>query len=741
MSGRVWWPVRTPSQAQRVFIALGYLVALTALGLWAHHGWPPLNGSGAWFYTAGIALLISALVTEPFYTTPAAALANSGALVLIGLLADVEGLHADKTLVSVGRWLLVGLGMTILVISALAIVTHKRLAPTRTNRAARVLSTTFGAGYFLYGVVYVFSAYGAFAKEPSKVALVFLGLVIFMTRPLERIVSRFPAYSSRRLASIQSLAVRDPGLLDVLADRGSVSLGDQIRSGPHTGVVVAATESEDPQRVVVAYDPAAVPSLSDRLKHIPNGSNDDPPVGFVADRTALDEVHLFASTSISDSPIAEGHLVHVPIRDEDVLFQITGASITEERVGQAAHSSYRVTAQKLGTWNEAERRFNLVSWLPKPGAVATLQRREEAAFDSEAVGFVPGSRYGIRYAPSRAVTHNTAILGVLGSGKTTLAQELISRNIDEGLKVLILDITRQHARHFDDLTPAKEMDDRHDRFENRLAPLSNNDRRDADGFFGSEGEFRRALDEDLDDFVNGCDPLRIYNPLSFTVTTMSGFASHGRAEDFRELSTVEKTSLIAEILLSSVARLGESDDARLCLVIEEGHSLVPEPAEGIANEERRAVASSARSVLQGRKYGLGCLLITQRTANVTKTILNQCHTVFALRSFDATGMAFLANYFGESYSRLISSLPQYHAVSFGEGVNCLAPIIIRLNNPASFRDGRWLARLPDLRRRRADCLAATQQAAIERGSAIPEGTGPDAEPDSDAGPDTDDVPF
>lgn len=94
-------------------------------------------------------------------------------------------------------------------------------------------------------------------------------------------------------------------------------------------------------------------------------------------------------------------------------------------------------------------------------------------------------------------------------------------------------------------------------------------------------------------------------------------------------------------------------------------------------------------MLQGRKYGYGCLLISQRTANVTKTILNQCHTVFALRSYDATGIGFLANYLGDAYARLISSLPQYHCAAFGGGISCTAPVVIRLNNQEEFNRGYW----------------------------------------------------
>ena len=65
-----------------------------------------------------------------------------------------------------------------------------------------------------------------------------------------------------------------------------------------------------------------------------------------------------------------------------------------------------------------------------------------------------------------------------------------------------------------------------------------------------------------------------------------------------------------------------TDEARLCLVYEEAHSLVPECNSVAAEGNKMATATSARAILHGRTYGLGCLLVTQRTVNVAKTILN-----------------------------------------------------------------------------------------------------------------------
>ncbi|MDP9098905.1 MAG: hypothetical protein M3N48_07920, partial [Verrucomicrobiota bacterium] len=72
------------------------------------------------------------------------------------------------------------------------------------------------------------------------------------------------------------------------------------------------------------------------------------------------------------------------------------------------------------------------------------------------------------------------------------------------------------------------------------------------------------------------------------------------------------------------------------------------------------------------------------TANVTKTILNQCNTIFAMRTFDDTGKDFLANYIGADYANSLSSLSERQAVFFGKASSCENPILIRLNDREAF---------------------------------------------------------
>jgi hypothetical protein len=84
--------------------------------------------------------------------------------------------------------------------------------------------------------------------------------------------------------------------------------------------------------------------------------------------------------------------------------------------------------------------------------------------------------------------------------------------------------------------------------------------------------------------------------------------------------------------------------------------------------------------------------VTQRTANVTKSILNQCNTIFGMRVYDATGMGFPENYVGPAYAPLLATLRDRQAVVFGRASSCNAPLIVDLNHTDSFLDGFWKSR-------------------------------------------------
>ena len=70
-------------------------------------------------------------------------------------------------------------------------------------------------------------------------------------------------------------------------------------------------------------------------------------------------------------------------------------------------------------------------------------------------------------------------------------------------------------------------------------------------------------------------------------------------------------------------RVEESD--RYLVVMEEAHRYLSTGGSGTAQEIVQ------RIVKEGRKYGIGAMIVSQRPSEVDETILSQCGTFIALR--------------------------------------------------------------------------------------------------------------
>jgi hypothetical protein len=299
-------------------------------------------------------------------------------------------------------------------------------------------------------------------------------------------------------------------------------------------------------------------------------------------------------------------------------------------------------------------------------------------------------------------------LGILGIGKTYLAWELAERMLAENIKVVALDITGKYSKHFPVHHSSEVEKGVQEEIGSRIASNYGSFELE-DGHAGNIRQFETEINEVLERFFESDARLLILNPNGYSVSRIEGFPRGGQAERLFDLSMVEVTRMVSEKLLNLVQAADTAEEleegkARICLVLEEAHSLVPEWNSVAMEGEKTAVNGTARAILQGRKYGLGCLLITQRTANVTKSILNQCNTVFGLRNFDATGAGFLENYIGSAYAGLIATLRERHAIVFGRASSCNAPVVLRLNDASTFDASFW--------KPRAETIPTTQASSL-----------------------------
>ena len=101
----------------------------------------------------------------------------------------------------------------------------------------------------------------------------------------------------------------------------------------------------------------------------------------------------------------------------------------------------------------------------------------------------------------------------------------------------------------------------------------------------------------------------------------------------------------------------------LLLLMEEAHNYL--------NNEGSALPVVQKIVKEGRKYGIGAMIVSQRPSEVNSTILSQCGTFFALRLANATDRGHITSAVTDNLEGLTSMLPILRtgeAIILGEAV-------------------------------------------------------------------------
>lgn len=112
-----------------------------------------------------------------------------------------------------------------------------------------------------------------------------------------------------------------------------------------------------------------------------------------------------------------------------------------------------------------------------------------------------------------------------------------------------------------------------------------------------------------------------------------------------EIANSKATLRLTELYLSAIMTWARQHrKAReIMIVLEEAHTIIPEVfGAGFDYDTQWVVGRIGQIALQGRKYGVGLLVVSQRTALVSKTILSQCNTFFTYSLIDQTSLNFFA---------------------------------------------------------------------------------------------------
>lgn len=424
-------------------------------------------------------------------------------------------------------------------------------------------------------------------------------------------------------------------------------------------------------------------------------------VGYVTTGSNINTINfaLIRDTGNEDLQVGEGSILKTKIYTTDTLYQVLDGNTKEEHLQDFDSHGYVVgIARKLGRYNFDTKELNTSKWLPLSYAPLFFAFPDSSKSDElkrialDSIGRLPQTTLEIPISNfPDLVTHNTAILGILGIGKSCLTHELITKIIRETkTQVICIDITNEYQEELKSYgLNVKELDA--EKINTNIAPNYESINKDqAKG--GNRGDFRKEIEIEIKSFLEqNNDRVLLINPEEYLVSSQTNEIKKKKIGDewieeapMRDISVAEITRIISEIALEICKAKGRTKDPRCLLVYEEAHSLVPEWSSASNEGEEKATNGTAKVILQGRKYGLGCFLIAQRTANVSKSILNQCNTIFAMRVFDDTGKEFLSNYIGKDYANTLSTLEERQAIAIGKGLRLKQPVILELNEKKYF---------------------------------------------------------
>jgi hypothetical protein len=116
----------------------------------------------------------------------------------------------------------------------------------------------------------------------------------------------------------------------------------------------------------------------------------------------------------------------------------------------------------------------------------------------------------------------------------------------------------------------------------------------------------------------------------------------------------------------------------LLIVLEEAHNYLPSGENSIASRNVQRIAK------EGRKYGVGLMLVTQRPSELDETVLSQCGTIIALRMNNTKDRGYVSAAIQDELRSIVDLLPSLRtgeAIISGEGVSI--PSRIQFNKLAN----------------------------------------------------------
>jgi hypothetical protein len=650
-----------------------------------------------WFTSGFLLLILLSLIDQPHFSTDSNIFINSitGAISL--LLINQESRD----------WIFITFlsGCGYLAISSLVIIWLRDkplIHETRILQFLSRLNRQIGRPEAIFSAFFLWGALNQFGANSHQFNALLLFWVVFMIINIPAIAILLSALfdpakkenKTNAIGKVFRVQAKNTFLIKVFTEqKGSFSTFDFVEFKFNLdndglvrhGLVIETYVLNEEQWIKVLTDQSITKLFSQtyfenhtidmvyKIEEFPQGDFLNRYIGLVSENSSIGKIKFYYNPK---NPIQEGQLLEVRAggTSELIYYQVVEGLTKFEQLEEKNENGFIIgEAIQLGTWDKDKVRFEKFGWVPninspllKAGEIEPV-KLDDGEFQ---IGHIPNSNFPVIINKELALTHHTAVLGVTGTGKSVFSRNLIREHLKEDdVKVICIDFTGEYKNKFDDLKPvdvissavAEQAFKDIDWIERTV---SSNYGKDNDATIAKRKEVSILIHKEIEEFIKNPD---------------------ARISIF-ELPDVNNTSGILEYtrlffkLLFYVAKKDGLFGKKVCLVLEEAHTVIPEwNFVGIADKSSQSLLNSiAQIALQGRKYNVGLLVIAQRTANVSKTVLTQCNTIIAFQEFDKTSSEFLANYFGQGIANTLPNLKFRQAIAAGKALKSNVPMIFEV---------------------------------------------------------------
>lgn len=596
-----------------LFMIIHYFIKRTPL--------PTTDTKDIWFYSGLGAMLFSLLFIEPYFTSPKNVLTNSLPLFLVFL--SIKQNYSNKLV-----WLVIFIFICIMILSSILSMVLSEIGKNKSDRhivnkisnIIKNFAVKFGQGKVLYSIIFISTLliyYGGNRDDNnySLAMFIFLFFIILINpknfnnsfsikkkdKNIDAIGEIFAVQSNKiylakvfedkkninKFTTIKFKNCQDKTLIGFIFDIYELNNQQWVK----ICILEETSEGNDKITANVVYK-IENKDLEIQINNF---------VGIVSENSNILKINFEYSKKERD--LEEGNLLKVDIGGKSIYYQVVNGITNSEALETKNKSGFiRGEAIQLGEWDNKELDLKKFGWVadmysPVFKVINIEKSPNKFVYPEYKLDVIPKTNIPSVINLHDAISHHIALIGVTGSGKSFLAREII-KELMQDTKIICVDFTGEYAKHFQN-----------------FYPLNKNE---------------------IKNFIQSNESIGMFELSSISNTK----------------DVLTQTQSFIEVVFEYAKN--QQTMQRICLVLEEAHTIVPETSFlgdlGEYGSSKALVNKMGQVALQGRKYGVGLMVIGQRTANISKTILTQCNTMICFQAFDDTNFNFLGNYIGKKFS-------------------------------------------------------------------------------------------